>query len=187
MIERFHRTMKSAIMCVGSDRWSFKLPLILLGLRSAFKEDMRCSAAEMVYGQSVRLPGEFFDDQENKTTNRTDFVVFLRNLLQQLTPSGASNHSKPKFFLPKSLETCDFVYVRIDAVKRPLKHPYEGPFKVIGRADKYFDIEINGETRRISIDRIKPAFCSEESSNQQTADDGRTKVTPSGHRVRFLV
>lgn len=187
MVERFHRTMKSAIMCVGSDRWSSKLSLILLGLRSAFKEDMQCSAAEMVFGQSVRLPGEFFDDQDNHATSRTDFVIFLRNLLQQMTPTKASNHSKPKVFLPKSLETCDFVYVRIDAVKRPLKHPYEGPFKVIDRNNKFFDIEMNGKTRRISIDRIKPAFCSEEASNRQTDDDGKTKVTPSGHRVRFLV
>ncbi|EDS39444.1 conserved hypothetical protein [Culex quinquefasciatus] len=63
------------------------------------------------------------------------------------------------------------------------EHPYEGPFQVIKRHEKFMDVLINGQKRRITIDRIKPAYvCNQESDE----DDGRTKVTPSGHRVRFL-
>ena len=36
------------------------IPLVLLGIRTALKEDLHCTAAELVYGMSLRLPGEFF-------------------------------------------------------------------------------------------------------------------------------
>ena len=36
------------------------LPLVLLGIRTALKEDLACTVAEMVYGVTLRLPGEFF-------------------------------------------------------------------------------------------------------------------------------
>lgn len=36
------------------------LPLVLLGIRTALKEDIASTAAEMVYGTTLRLPGEFF-------------------------------------------------------------------------------------------------------------------------------
>ncbi|GBN46159.1 hypothetical protein AVEN_200213-1 [Araneus ventricosus] len=47
-IERWHRTLKAAIMCHTSVHWVSALPAILLGLRTVFKEDLQCSPAEMV-------------------------------------------------------------------------------------------------------------------------------------------
>ncbi len=35
------------------------LPLVLLGVRTSLKEDISCTAAELVYGTSLRLPGEY--------------------------------------------------------------------------------------------------------------------------------
>ena len=34
--------------------------MVLLGIRTALKSDIDCTAAELVYGTSLRLPGEFF-------------------------------------------------------------------------------------------------------------------------------
>ena len=36
------------------------LPLILLGIRTALKEDINSTTAEMIYGTTLRLPGQFF-------------------------------------------------------------------------------------------------------------------------------
>ncbi|XP_038117090.1 uncharacterized protein LOC119769231 [Culex quinquefasciatus] len=156
MVERFHRTMKAVIMCVDSKHWSDKLPLILLGLRSSFREDMKCTSAEMVYGQTLKLPGEFFKAPVRGEVDRSEFVRLLKRTLQQLAPVGGSNHAKPKVFLPKDLTTCDFVFVRVDHVKRPLQQPYDGPYEVVNRSSKFFDVRIGGKEKR--IDRIKPAF-----------------------------
>ena len=39
--------------------WYFNLPIVLLVLRTTMKEDFPLSPAELVYGQDLRLPGEF--------------------------------------------------------------------------------------------------------------------------------
>ncbi|KRX36597.1 Retrovirus-related Pol polyprotein from transposon [Trichinella murrelli] len=43
-----------------SHRWIDALPLVLLGIRSSVKEDLRHAPAELVYGSPLRLPGVFF-------------------------------------------------------------------------------------------------------------------------------
>ncbi|KAH8360903.1 hypothetical protein KR084_005036, partial [Drosophila pseudotakahashii] len=49
-----------ALMCHPNTPWPELLPVVLLGLRTCFKEDLNSSAAEMLYGTLVRLPNEFF-------------------------------------------------------------------------------------------------------------------------------
>ena len=60
MIERFHRSLKCALRArmAGSD-WSSHLPLVMLGLRTAPKDDSGFSPAEAVYGTNLSLPGKF--------------------------------------------------------------------------------------------------------------------------------
>ena len=61
LVERLHRHMKSALKAeLHPERWTEALPFVLLGIRMALKEDLHCMAAELVYGCSLRLPGEFF-------------------------------------------------------------------------------------------------------------------------------
>ena len=50
------------------------------------------------------------------------------------------------------------VYVRHDAVKSLLQRPYNSPFLVIQRNDKFFTHNKNGCRDAVSIDRLKPAF-----------------------------
>jgi len=49
MIERWHRSLKSAIKCHQTQNWAEVLPMILLGLRVSYKEDIQASTAELVY------------------------------------------------------------------------------------------------------------------------------------------
>jgi cleavage and polyadenylation specificity factor subunit 1 len=57
-VERFHRTLKTAIMCHADHQWTETLPLALLGIRTSFKADLQPSVAEFVYGEPLRIPGE---------------------------------------------------------------------------------------------------------------------------------
>ena len=60
MVERFHRQLKAAIMAHESPNpWTVTLPSVLLGVPSAVKELLGRSAAEMIYGKTLKLPGEF--------------------------------------------------------------------------------------------------------------------------------
>jgi hypothetical protein len=59
LVERFHRTLKAAIMCHANHQWTEALPLVLLGIRSAFKEDLQASVAELVYGEPLRISASY--------------------------------------------------------------------------------------------------------------------------------
>ena len=68
MVERFHRQLKAAIMAHESPNpWTITLPAVLLGVRSAGKERLGRSA-EMIYGTTLRLPGEFTNSTPSTPT-----------------------------------------------------------------------------------------------------------------------
>ncbi|KAK2577094.1 hypothetical protein KPH14_001013 [Odynerus spinipes] len=56
MIERWHRSLKTSIMCHDDRNWVEALPIVLLGLRTSIKDDIKASAAELTYGTTLRLP-----------------------------------------------------------------------------------------------------------------------------------
>ena len=61
MIERFHRSLKAALMSrCSSERWKIELPWVMLGLRTTPKDDDEHSPAERVYGDQLTVPADFF-------------------------------------------------------------------------------------------------------------------------------
>lgn len=156
-IERFHRTLKSAIKAHNNIHWTETLPTILLGLRAAIRSDASYSISQMVYGTTIRLPGEFFNPPVARLEPET-FVSKLQNFMAQLQPVKSHNTSNQKVFVHKDLKSCTHVFVRIDRVKKALEPPYEGPFAVCEKFEKYFTVLKKGKQLNISIDRLKPAY-----------------------------
>lgn len=66
-------------MAHENDRWTEVLPLILLGIRAAHKEEMKASPAEMAYGKKLTLPSEFFIRTKKDPDSYEDFAQCLRN------------------------------------------------------------------------------------------------------------
>ncbi|KFD68535.1 hypothetical protein M514_19361 [Trichuris suis] len=58
-----HRDLKASLMATlqGDPNWADTLPVVLMGMRAAFKPDIRTSAAELVLGEALRLPAQYFD------------------------------------------------------------------------------------------------------------------------------
>nr|VZI35899.1 unnamed protein product [Spirometra erinaceieuropaei] len=126
--------------------------------------DIGCTAADLVYGTSLRLPG--------------DYVERLRSVMRNLraTPPRASPANS---FIHPDLDKCDFVLVLHDAVRRPLQPPYDGPYKVLRRSDKDVVIDRNGKTDTVSIDRVKPAFIDDsDHSSPQHCTPPQTLMPP---------
>ena len=49
LVERLHRQLKAALKShPNPTHWSDSLPIVLLGIRTALKEEIQCSAAELV-------------------------------------------------------------------------------------------------------------------------------------------
>jgi hypothetical protein len=65
MVERTHGQLKAALRArLAGSRWPEHLPWVLLGLRTAPKEDSGILAAELVYGAALALPAEFLSTAE---------------------------------------------------------------------------------------------------------------------------
>lgn len=78
MIERWHRSLKASIMCQEESEWTEFLPMVLLGLRSSYKEDIKATAAEMVYGTCIKMPAEFLLDFDEVQDIEPE--IFLKEL-----------------------------------------------------------------------------------------------------------
>lgn len=164
IIERWHRTFKASILCHDTTRWTHHLPSILLGLRVAYKPDINASPAELVYGDTLKIPGEFFTNSKPANID-SETVNQFRNAMRTLRPTNTAHHATPKTFESKALQTTTHVFVRNDSIRPSLSHPYDGPYPVTNRKEKFFTVIIRGRSTNISIDRLKPAF---------TANDGLT-------------
>ena len=156
-IERWHRTMKAAIKCYKNQNWIDALPIVMIGLHSTVIQDIGVSPAEMVFGENLRLPGELFDDTVNSSYSN-EWIDQFRDKMRSFKATPGLRHCKNNSFVPSNLQDCSHVFVRCDAVRKPLQRPYDGPFKVISRTRKIFKILMCGKEKIISIDRLKPAI-----------------------------
>lgn len=184
MVERFHRQMKAAITCHSTENWTESLPLVLLGIRSAYKEDLLASPAEIVYGETLRLPGEFFDESTPVTTDITEYTARLRLIMQKLHPTPASRHTNKSIFVYKDLTTASHVFLREDALRGALQPAYTGPYAVIERDNKVFKILIRGKHVTVSVDRLKPAYILNNSSQSNEHHTGHENTSKPEATVR---
>ncbi|XP_012146604.1 uncharacterized protein LOC105663301 [Megachile rotundata] len=207
MVERLHRQLKGAIKCHDTDNWVETLPIVLLGIRATMKEDLKATAAEMLYGTKIRLPADFFVPTNQEANS--SFVKRLKDRIKDIKPRPASCHNNKTTFIFKELAESPYVFLRYEAVKSLLQPPYDGPYEVIERGEKNFTIRINDKNVKVSIDRLKPAFLisgelESESDNSeegtelhvqtrternvsQRDDNSNRFTTRSGRVVRFPV
>ena len=103
--------------------------------------------------------------------------------------------------MPRDLASCTHVFLRRDSVKAPLQAPYDGPFRVLQRADKFYTIEVNGRKNTVSLDCLKRAHLEHQmrqpaptlseipnphlsdSDSTDTIDNPSIRTTRSGRQV----
>ena len=153
MVERFHRQLKNSLRArLAASSWPEHLPWVLLGLRSAPKEDSGISSAELVYGAPLTLPGEFLEVEEQPTSL---FLEKLRTAPSSI-PTRPQSYAEAARSPPKALREAAYVYVQRGSVAPPLTPLYQGPYAVSKRGPKFFSVEVGGRTEVITVDRLKP-------------------------------
>lgn len=207
-VERWHRSLKAALMTRlnGNTTWVEELPTVLFGLRAAIRTDSQISAAELAFGKTIRLPGEFYDRSQQKDCNDpSSLVEKIRENISHYRPTRDNVDSR-MIFVYSALQDCRYVFVRDDKVHKSLKQPHDGPFKVLERSTKVFKIQLPEREAYISIDGLKPAFVIKENESSVSnnvpiipSDDSRLshntpqvlldkqKVTRSGRVIRTPV
>ena len=146
MVERLHRQLKASIKArAKGPNWMDELPLVLLDLRTAWREDPKCSPAELVYGTQLHLPGEFVQASSTRTSEPSnEFLKNLQSSMRKMTPSPPSHHGRRTSKVPKNLATTGFVYIRRDDHRGSLERPYKGPYKIIETAEKFYTVDVDG-------------------------------------------
>jgi hypothetical protein len=88
----FHQTQTTAILCHTDKQWTEALPLVLLGICTAFREDLQESAAELIHGKAIRIPSEL----RTSTADPVD-PVHLTTEFHQHVPPQTSCGNMPHF------------------------------------------------------------------------------------------
>ena len=86
LIERFNKTLKTSLKCHEEpSEWYDQLPWTLLALRNMPIEDLDFSTpSDLLFGQPVRLPGEFFEpvSEDAFNINSSSFAQSLSRYMQ---------------------------------------------------------------------------------------------------------
>jgi hypothetical protein len=121
LAKRIHRKLKAAIMCRADELWTDALPLDPRGIRNAYKEDLQSSAAELVYGEPLRVPFDLLS-----AATKVELSVFIhefRRHMNQLRPTPAERHSSPATFFQMDLRDLTHVLQSQEAIRRALEPP----------------------------------------------------------------
>jgi len=160
MVERVHRTLKTALTARGS-QWLQQLPVVLLGIRCLPNEN-GIAPFTAVTGQTLLTP-HILTSATNVSTN-IEFVQKLSQCMAEvdfatLARGIVHSSSGDSVYVPANLRAATHVWVRVDRIRRPLEAPYAGPFAVKKLGDKTVTIvKENGVEETISISRIKAAI-----------------------------
>ncbi len=195
MVERFHRQLKAALKCHQiQSSWYTALPLVMLGIRTALKNDLGGSSAEIVYGTTLRVPGAVLTPSSTtQLPDPTDYVQHLQSFMNNLQPVPPRVNHNSQSQRNSNLSTSTHIFVMQDEVKKSLQQPYKGPFKVLSHTNKHFTVDVHGKQDTISVDRLKLAYILPETHpnsgqlNPQASEfqPSSTRTTRSGRTVRF--
>jgi len=193
LVERMHRSLKASLRA-RHGHWLQQLPFVLLGLR-AFPDENGSSPFSRLTGEQPMVPHILIQDANSKTTE---------GALQALQfPYKETRTRRVVQQSPQQLNHCDYVWLRLDRIRRPMEAPYQGPFRVISRRSDTFTIEVRGKPTSVAIERLKPAIVSTEVQADASLNDSISatsgdvtpvdvqpdpqpeETTKSGRRVKF--
>ena len=179
MVERVHRRLKDSLRArLAGPGWYHHLPWVLLGLRAAPCESSGLPASRALYGTDLVLPGQFLDAPEPPPA---DFFRRLHQSMETFVPATVQSSPpapSPASALPPALLMADMVLVRRDGHKPPLAPLYDGPYKVLVRTPRYFRLQVGSRADSVSVERLKPAYCSVDVSPAAPRRRGRPPGPP---------
>ena len=186
LVERLHRRLREALLACSQDhpeQWFWKLPSVMLSLRTTLKPDLGASPAEMLFGEPIAIPGTLLSnapsDDEQLHQQQRQTLANLRLEVARLQPVPTSAHRRQNVRLPEELQSCSHVFIRKGGVQPCMSSPYVGPYRVLSRQDSHFTVSIPGRgAESVALARLKPAVVASDREFQGNP----TPVTPPPRR-----
>jgi hypothetical protein len=123
----------------------------MLGLRAAPHKKSGISAAELVYGAPLQLPGQLLSAAEPPPE---DFVKQINSGVPCVSPLPSPPQQQSA--VVSQLRGAAFVYVKSPSAAPALSPAYRGPFAVHKRADNFFIIKMGQRFEAVALERLKP-------------------------------
>jgi len=111
---------------------------------------------KMICRPHLPVPGEFIrivTDPWSATQERE--TLWEKARLFKLVPR--SQHGQPQSYVPSSLKSAEYVFVRQDYHRGTFQPPYIRPFHVLESGNKTCKIDMGGRLEYMSVDHLKPA------------------------------
>ena len=132
----------------------------MLGLRSAPKLDTATSAAEVVLGVPLRIPGICFETEQHPQSLK-DQLKLARDNVDKFSPATLDlRRFKDSPFIAATLRTAKYIFVRDNRLGKPgLAPKYTGPFKVLNRDwdNNIFRLDFGRKEDSVALSRLKAA------------------------------
>ena len=131
-------------------------------MRTAPRDDIGASTAELVFGTPIAVPGDMVEARESKPAS-PELLQQIRQISAGKVPVPTSAHATPATHTPKDLATCPYVFVRVDKVVNPLASKYTGPYKVVERSERAYKLDYGTDNYGndlqdwVTLERLKPA------------------------------
>lgn len=160
LLERQHLKIKSSIRCLnGSDIWEQLIPFITLFWNNSLSSNAEYTPHQLVYFSSAQLPLFMFESSNSNVVNNNnqrDIMQFVSSLSPQPTTHNSAYQTP---YINPELKNAKYVYIKNCARNSKMDTVFNGPFKVKEKFDNYFEVyDDNRSVKKISIDRIKPAY-----------------------------
>jgi len=178
LVERLHRRVKDALRARSAAAdWHSHLPWVMMGIRTAWREDSPFSPAENVFGSQLVLPGQFLSAPESPSPS---FLADFQGLLAGRAPLPTIHNTLPSApdSLPEDLLLSRFVLVRQDAVQPPLSPLYTGPFLVLERSLHVFKLQMGDRVDTVSTHRLKACHTPDNTPAAVPPKRGRPPAPP---------
>ena len=140
-IERRHQTiknsLKAALVDMGNthgDQWMKALPWVLLGKRVQVQPDLDVSAASLVFGKTLQIPGQLLGHPGPPLTN-LQTKALLEELYRISAKPAVPTSSVVNPIDISATESATHVYVKVEDPKG-LCPKFEGPYSIVSRPSR---------------------------------------------------
>ena len=149
-IERYHRTL-IASLAASPLPWIQALPVVLFS-HHIIPYSQRVSLFQKVTGSDAFVPNIFGKDTPPRFTREIVSKMSTHLQLLEFTVTPSSKLLPRISYVPKTLQDCSYVWLRVDRPKRPLEAPYSGPFPVLEPDSKTMLIQQAINSARVRLD-----------------------------------
>jgi hypothetical protein len=143
-------------MFYAEQQWTEARPLFLLGIRTAFKEDIEASVAELGYGEFVSIPGELltpFADPVDSAHLITELRQHMAHLKKVHSTSRLPFYIRSQ--LPREIYPC--LPPSRDNVPG-FGAPSSEPYQVLSCSEKALYLLMRGRPFTVSTEMVKLAY-----------------------------